>query len=212
MRSQFFLSALVASTATAHFTLDYPTVRGFDEDKLVGYPCGGFDTPSTTRTSYPISGGRIALTMGHIDANVQVFLGLGNDVGSAFNYALTPVYSEQGLGDFCITTLTIPEGVNVTEGTNATIQVITNGDPDGGLYNCADITFSSSAPEPAASVCTNGTGVQSTIATTTTQPNGTTTSDTPASSSTTAAASSANANTYSAGLLVGAGALLAALL
>jgi hypothetical protein len=24
----------------------------------------------------------------------------------------------------------------------ATIQVVTNGDPDGGLYNCADVTLS----------------------------------------------------------------------
>ena len=42
-------------------------------------------------------------------------------------------------------------------GTNATIQVVTNGDPNGGLYNCADIIFSSNAPTP--SQCNNGTGV-----------------------------------------------------
>jgi hypothetical protein len=28
------------------------------------------------------------------------------------------------------------------EGMQATIQVVTNGDPDGGLYNCADVTLS----------------------------------------------------------------------
>lgn len=40
-----------------------------------------------------------------------------------------------------MTGFSVPEGLNITEGTNATIQVQSNGDPDGGLYNCADITF-----------------------------------------------------------------------
>lgn len=43
MRSALSLSALVllASTATAHFTLDYPRSRGFDEDIEPQF-CGGF--------------------------------------------------------------------------------------------------------------------------------------------------------------------------
>ncbi|KAL8870598.1 MAG: hypothetical protein Q9174_003392 [Haloplaca sp. 1 TL-2023] len=48
----------------------------------------------------------------------------------------------------------------VKEGDNATIQVVTNGESTQGLYNCADITFSSSAPP--AQECTNGTGVRTT--------------------------------------------------
>jgi hypothetical protein len=72
-------------------------------------------------------------------------------------------FSETGLGTFCITdvnlTALIGTAAEVKEGTNATLQVITNGDPDGGLYNCADITFTANAP--IAPVCTLGKGVKS---------------------------------------------------
>ena len=54
----------------------------------------------------------------------------------------------------------VPSNLGITNGTNATIQVVTNGDPNGGLYNCADIIFTSNAPTP--SQCNNGTGVTTT--------------------------------------------------
>ena len=54
----------------------------------------------------------------------------------------------------------VPSNLGITNGTNATIQVVTNGDPNGGLYNCADVTFSSNTPTP--SQCNNGTGVTTT--------------------------------------------------
>lgn len=88
-----------------------------------------------------------------------------------------------------MTSFSIPEGVNITDGTNATIQVLTNGDPDGGLYNCADITFSTSAPVPDAGVCTNGTGVKVVAATSTQQPNETTGASTSTSASASATGS-----------------------
>lgn len=40
-----------------------------------------------------------------------------------------------------MTGIEIPGGSSL-EGMEATIQVVTNGDPDGGLYNCADVTLS----------------------------------------------------------------------
>lgn len=94
--------------------------------------------------------------MGHIDANVEVLIGYGSDVGSAFNTVLKPTFTEQGLGSFCMTGIEIPSSM---DGMNATIQVVTNGDPDGGLYNCADVTLSSTATGPSSGVCKNGTGV-----------------------------------------------------
>ncbi|KAF8859403.1 hypothetical protein BDZ45DRAFT_589904, partial [Acephala macrosclerotiorum] len=123
------------------------------------FPCGGQDTVTSNRTSWPLSGGSIALTMGYIDANVDVLIAVGSDPGSAFNTVLRPTFTEQGLGAFCMTGFTTPSGMNITDGTMATIQVVTNGDPGGGLYNCADITFSSTATNPDSSVCKNATGV-----------------------------------------------------
>lgn len=84
---------------------------------------------------WPMKGGEIALTMGHTDANVQVLIGMGNNPGSAFNTIIKPTFSETGLGAFCITGLDVPASAGAMSGMNATIQVITNGDPDGGLYN-----------------------------------------------------------------------------
>jgi len=77
-------------------------------------------------------------------------------VGSAFNTILRPTFKEQGLGSFCLTGLSIPSSM---DGMNATIQVVTNGDPFGGLYNCADVTLSATASGPGNGVCKNGTGV-----------------------------------------------------
>ncbi|KUJ23525.1 uncharacterized protein LY89DRAFT_713960 [Mollisia scopiformis] len=166
-------TALVAfaSLANAHFNLDYPAARGFDEDVLGTFPCGGQDTVSSNRTSWPLSGGSIALTMGHIDANVEVLIAVGSDPGSAFNTIIRPTFTEQGLGAFCMTGFTLPSSLNISDGTEATIQVVTNGDPDRGLYNCADITFSSTATNPDSSVCKNATGVTTTQASVAGNPN-----------------------------------------
>jgi hypothetical protein len=65
MKSALSALAAFASIASAHFNLNYPAARGFDEDKLVQFPCGSFDTPASNRTVWPISGGSIALTMGY---------------------------------------------------------------------------------------------------------------------------------------------------
>jgi hypothetical protein len=206
MRTTITALAAFASLASAHFNLDFPKARDFDEDKLGEFPCGSFNTPSDTRVSWPISGGQIALTMGHIEANVEVFIGLGNDPGSTFNTILRPIFQETGLGDFCMTGFTIPDGLNVTEGTNATIQVVTNGDPDGGLYNCADITFSSTVALQGSDVCKNGTGVAASAATVSGMPNGTTSTATTTSG--TAAAASSTKPGAASGLKVGISGLL----
>ncbi|KAL8823745.1 MAG: hypothetical protein Q9191_005584, partial [Dirinaria sp. TL-2023a] len=126
-----FLLSILPLTALAHFTLDSPPARGFDEDALVQFPCGGQNTPSTNRTLWPLTGGGpIQLTMEHDEAAVQVLLGLGNSVGTGFNITLVRTVQEQGIGKFCLGDVVLPAGTPVREGTNATIQVVTNGDPN----------------------------------------------------------------------------------
>ena len=181
----------IASLTSAHFTLEFPKARDFNEDTLDQFPCGGFNTPSTARTAWPMSGGQIALKMGHSQSNVEVLIAVGNNPGNAFNTVIRPTFLQTGLGAFCMTGLSLPSSINVTEGTNATIQVITNGDPTGGLFNCADITFSSTAA--LAGSCTNATGVTVGTATISGNPNGTATSDgAPSSSSSTTKPGSAS--------------------
>lgn len=87
---------------SSHFTLQYPAARGFDDEKLVTFPCGGQDTVSKERTKWPLAGGPIQLNMEHDESVVQVLLAVGNDPGDAFNTILLPTIQQQGLGDFCL--------------------------------------------------------------------------------------------------------------
>lgn len=137
MFSQSFLTFALAALplAAAHFNLDFPPARGFDEDKLPTFPCGGQDKISGNRTSVPMSSFSIALNMGHDENAVQVLLGLGSDPGTNFNITLLPTFREEGLGNFCLRSVSVPTEMGVTDGMEATLQVITNGDPNGGLYN-----------------------------------------------------------------------------
>ena len=129
----FALFSLLPLT-TAHFLLDYPTARGFDDDKAPDFPCGGFDTVKTPRSPWPQTGGPIQLDMHHTQTNIAVYLSVGDNPGSNFSIVLRPQLSMEGLGNFCLGMVSVPAGLNISDGTPATIQVVTNGDPDGGLY------------------------------------------------------------------------------
>ncbi|EAS27427.1 expression library immunization antigen 1 [Coccidioides immitis RS] len=161
----FAFSSLI-SLSTAHFRLVDPPPRGFSEDMLTRFPCGG-QSMSKSRTSVSLTDLEmpIALEMGHDQTAVQVLLALGSHPGSNFNITLVPTFRQVGLGDFCLPSVSLDEqrlGVKPVDGMNATLQVVTNGDPNGGLYNCADITFSSTTEYTVPSSCKNGTGVTAT--------------------------------------------------
>ncbi len=146
MKSSIITSlSVLLPLASGHFNLNYPTARGFNEDLLGNFPCGGQNSASPNRTLWPTKGGPIQLKMGHVTASVQVFLGLGNDVGSDFNITLVPIFQEQGLGQFCMSNVMVPSDLKITDGQNATIQVVTNGDPVGGLYNVCSLFLTSSS-------------------------------------------------------------------
>ncbi|KAF2839775.1 hypothetical protein M501DRAFT_932828 [Patellaria atrata CBS 101060] len=147
---------------SAHFQLEWPEARGFEDRTAGDFPCGGFNDVSDERTPFPLSGGPIQLDLGHTETKLQVVLALGNDPGDAYNHVLVPTIQERGPENFCFGMVTFPDELNLTEGMNATIQVLSNGDPSGGLYQCADITFTST---PLSTTdyndhCTNSSGIQ----------------------------------------------------
>ena len=100
--SAWILASCLIPLTTAHFLLNYPASRGFSEDQLSQFPCGGQSTVSPNRTLWPLTGGPVQLNMQHDRVAVQVLLGLGNDVGSNFNITLMPIFAEEGFGDFCM--------------------------------------------------------------------------------------------------------------
>ena len=132
----------LAPMALAHFNLEYPSTRGFDEDKESTGPCGGFDTVSSQRADFPISGAPIQLKLGHQQTNLAVYLAVGDNPGNGFSVVLHPQIQVSGFGEFCLGDVSIPSNLNVTDGTKATIQVITNAHGDGGLYQvCTEIEY-----------------------------------------------------------------------
>jgi len=132
----------LAPVVLAHFNLEYPSTRGFDEDKESTGPCGGFDTVSSQRADFPISGAPIQLKLGHQQTNLAVYLAVGDNPGNGFSVVLHPQIQESGFGEFCLGDVSIPSNLNVTDGTKATIQVITNAHGEGGLYQvCTETEY-----------------------------------------------------------------------
>ena len=146
MKFSILSLAAIVPFAAAHFKLNYPTSRGFNEDTMPNFPCGGM-SQSSNRTQLPLSGGSfpVAIEMHHAQTAVEVLLSLGNDPGDNFNIVLEPTFGVTGLGAFCLPHVAINEkliGRNLTDGLNATLQVQSNGDPTGGLYAvCRKIYF-----------------------------------------------------------------------
>ena len=123
----------------AHFNLNYPTSRGFDEDKEPTFPCGSYDTVSSQRTDFPITGGPIQLKLGHQQTNIAVYLAVGDNPGDGFSTVLYPQFQVSGYGDFCLGDINVPSSLNVSEGTKATIQVITNASGESALYQVSHL-------------------------------------------------------------------------
>ncbi len=131
-----YLTTLLALPflASAHFHLHFPSSRGDDDAEQASFPCGGYEQ-TQNRTAVSLTSIPISMELGHTENLISVFLAIGNDVGSAFNYELQPTIQEFGPGDYCWAGVAVPSTLNVTDGTNATVQVITNAHSGGGLYN-----------------------------------------------------------------------------
>jgi len=141
MRATTLLAALLP-LASAHFSLNYPAGRGDSDETQTTPPCGGLNTPSSNRTRWPTTGGSLSLQAGHDEANTAVYLALGNNpTKDDFTIVLKDTFLQVGLGTFCWNSLEIPRSVNVTDGQNATIQVVQQGHSGGGLYNACSLRF-----------------------------------------------------------------------
>lgn len=131
---------------TGHFGLTYPTWRsatlgsGHNYSQWT-YPCAGVpgDLADGNRTDWPLTGGSVVLDLHHDWTYVFINLGLGPNA-TVFNYTLTPeFYNVTGEGTYCLPKVTLPSELNVTDGTEASLQVITVGDSGAALYNVSFI-------------------------------------------------------------------------
>ncbi|KAG8920695.1 hypothetical protein FRC01_000637 [Tulasnella sp. 417] len=152
------ISTAFLTAVQAHFTLNHPPTRGFDEDLEPEF-CGGFPV-ADNRTLFPLTGGLIDINSYHETAQFVTLISFSSDPQSFANFNTTangqsipylkPYIQIQGTGEACypvdVASLNIP---GVQNGTNATIQIQFNGG-DGSdlgrnfLYNTTTITGVSS--------------------------------------------------------------------
>ncbi|KAJ8126389.1 hypothetical protein O1611_g7250 [Lasiodiplodia mahajangana] len=156
LRSVVTGALLLAASANAHFTVQYPTTVGtFDEDKEDQSPCGGYspDIDTITAVDFHVGGDSIATMSTH--PQTTWLYRITTDAISKDNW--TQIYEivlQSGPGNYCTKTLTIPSDY---VGQKAILSIVGSG-ADGVLYQCAAVQFvNGTASTP--SSCVNGTNV-----------------------------------------------------
>ncbi|KKZ65887.1 hypothetical protein EMCG_08392 [[Emmonsia] crescens] len=158
MTRLIFSLALLLQLVSAHFSVKYPFWRGNSYSTQWTRPCGGVNV-TTNRTEWPLDGGSFLFSPSHHWAITYVNLGLGSDDSVIFNISLVEGFNQTGNGTFCFPKIRIPEGLGLTAGSNASIQVIQLTELGSALYNCADITFSENAELLSTDMCKNSSGI-----------------------------------------------------
>ncbi|KAJ3026871.1 UNVERIFIED_CONTAM: hypothetical protein HDU68_004928 [Siphonaria sp. JEL0065] len=134
------VALLFAANAFAHFLIDVPVSRFFDEEKQPQAPCGGQSLGA--RTNFPISGGSIKGLLLHPTGTAQFSIVITNSdpLTSQFGKILigpgpNVKVSEGAFSSGPIDLTGIP---GVVDGASATIQVVMN-TVDGVFYVCSDV-------------------------------------------------------------------------
>ncbi|KAJ7275274.1 hypothetical protein B0H12DRAFT_968949, partial [Mycena haematopus] len=144
--------ASLFALANAHFQLQVPIPRGvFVEDNEPTF-CDGYNDAVTNRSTFPITGGYFVLNSEHTSWTIGVNLSTSQDPQTFQDFSLPvfPFASESGEGLACFPLDLSSAGL--TNGQNITLEFVFDGS-DGTLFQCADVTVSSTAQLPADSTC-----------------------------------------------------------
>ncbi|KAI8613720.1 hypothetical protein BC830DRAFT_1082476 [Chytriomyces sp. MP71] len=136
-----------ASSAMAHFIIQSPPSRPFDDDGEAVGPCG--NQPLGARTAFPITGGAIIGDLFHPTATANFSIVISNTDPTASQFG--QVFIAPGMnvalteGQFDYGPIDLSKVDGAMNGANATIQVLIS-TVDGILYQCIDViqTFDSS--------------------------------------------------------------------
>lgn len=129
---------VLAVTAAAHFTLNYPLTSGFDDDLEGTGPCGSFTPDFTKTTDFHVDGDNVAMSLFHPQAN-WLFRGTLDVTGKSNWSQLFPIVQQTGQTSFCEPNITVPSS---WAGQKGVLGVVCDG-PDGLLYQ---VRFPSSLP------------------------------------------------------------------
>ncbi|KAI9343627.1 hypothetical protein BDR26DRAFT_858436 [Obelidium mucronatum] len=141
---------LFAATAMAHFVIDVPASRFFDEEVQPVAPCGG--QPLGARTDFPIVGGSIKGMLLHPTGTgrFSIVISKTDPLASQFGQVLIGPGANVRLteGNFDTGAIDLSSIPGVVDGAQATMQVQIS-TVDGVLYTCMDVTLrGSSGPAP----------------------------------------------------------------
>ncbi|KAJ7783532.1 hypothetical protein DFH07DRAFT_726859 [Mycena maculata] len=148
--------------ANAHFQLQFPIPRGpFVEDSEPTF-CDGYDDVTSNRTTFPLTGGFFSLNSEHTSWTAGVTLSTKENSTSFNDFSIiVPFFKLSGEGLFCIPLdLSATNATGLSDGLNVTLEIVYDGG-DGELYQCADLTLSSTATIPSNVTCVNGTATSS---------------------------------------------------
>jgi len=162
-----FLVLILTVVVNAHFQVHFPQPRGpFVEDNEPTF-CDGFTNVTTNRTEFPLTGGFFTLVSEHPAWTAAFFLATGANPNSFSSFQqINTFFRASGEGTFCIPLdLSKSNATGLQAGQNVTIQMLFDGG-DSPLYQCADVTLTSSNASLSSVQCTNSTtGASSTNST-----------------------------------------------
>ncbi|KAJ1334972.1 DUF6595 domain-containing protein [Microdochium nivale] len=154
---------LLATTATAHFTVLYPpTMQPFSDDSEDQAPCGGY-TPNLSAsglvvTDFHVGGDSIGTKSSHSQQNWLYRITTDSSPGSTGgNWTqISPIVTQSGAGAYCKSGLTVPDS---WVGKTAILSIVGNA-PDGLLYQCSAVKFVAGKAASTPSQCTNANGIE----------------------------------------------------
>lgn len=157
LASVAFVFTLLMAIANAHFEMQFPPPRGqFNDDDEVKF-CDGYNSVGN-RSTFPLDGGFFSMKSSHSPWTVGVIVATADNPTSFNDFSqLVPFFQYQQAGIACFP-LSFPpiNGTSFRDGQNVTVQIVFDGG-DGKLYQCADLTLSSSVKISSNVSCTNST-------------------------------------------------------
>lgn len=105
-QKMILLLPLFLLSANAHFTLNYPTTLGFNQNAEDESPCGGATISFTNTTAFHVAGDAISITTLHPQSNM--LYRATNDGTGKGNWTVLALIAEYGLGAFCEPSLQVP--------------------------------------------------------------------------------------------------------
>ncbi|KAJ7706428.1 hypothetical protein B0H17DRAFT_1037165 [Mycena rosella] len=156
LASKSLVLASLIAYASAHFQLQFPPPRGpFVEDDEPNF-CDGY-AETTNKTVFPLTGGFFSLNSEHTSWTASVLISTKANTTSFQDFnTIVPFFKLSGEGLFCLPLdLSKTNATGLTDGQNVTIEIEFDGG-DGPLFQCADVTLSSTAKIASDVACQNG--------------------------------------------------------